>query len=290
MKTCDGTPAKQNGLQYLEGALPAFEADRLEEHYFSCPACLKVMQTLQAAAEEFAEMAAVAIPAKRWSWLAGPVPAWSLGAVAAMLLIGYLSYKEFKPGPAQPTVARNQTAQPMQAATPPRMQTAPAPSHAAATPVRLSQLADLRLPAYLVPALRGEKLDARFTAGMKEYVKGNCDGAIQSLSQLPAEDAEARTAAFYAGACQMHLGYYAAAATLLHQVADAKNTPRQEAALYLLAQVALAEDDSSAAHGYLERVIQLQGDLEERARAEDLRITALQKKNDAILPKNSGSK
>jgi len=290
MKTCDGTPAKQNGLQYMEGALPELEADRLEEHYFSCPVCLKVMQTLQTAAEEFVQMPPVAVPAKRWSLPTWSVPVWSMGAVAALLLIGFFTYRNFEPGPSQPAVARNQTMEPIQTAAQQRPEPAPATSHASSAPVRFSQLADLKLPRYLVPALRGERLNARFVDGMKDYVKGNCDGAVEALSALPAEDAEARTAAFYAGACQMRLGNYALAATLLHKVADTENSPRQEAALYLLAQVSLAENDPAAAHTYLERTILLNGDLLEKARAENLRITTMQKKVSGLPRKNPDSK
>jgi len=290
MKTCDGTPAKQNGMQYMEGTLSELEADCLEEHYFTCPACLKVMRTLQIGAEEFSQMPVVAVPTKRWNPLAWPKPAWSMGAVAAMLLIGYFTYRNFEARPTQPIVARNAITQPIQDAAPSRLKAAPPSSHAAAAPIRPSQLADLTLPPYLVSTLRGEKLNARFVAGMKEYVKGNCEGAIKALSQVPAEAAEARTAAFYAGACQMHLGDYASASTLLHKVADIQDSPRQEAALYLLAQVSLAEDDPATAHTYLERTISLNGDLLERARTENLRITAMQKKDSEHLQKKPDSK
>ena len=282
MKICDGTPAKQDGLQYVEGTLPEVEAGRLEDHYFSCPACRHVIQTLQTAAEEFAAMPVVAIPAMRRSMLRWPAPAWSLGAVAAMLLIGWVAYKNLAPKAPQPNVARIQPAQQVQPAIALPSKPAPPPSHAAKEPIRLSQLADLTLPAYVVPTLRGERFDPRFAEGMKEYAKGDCKGAIKVLSQLPAEDAETRTAEFYAGACQLHLNDYASAATLLHKVADQKNAPRQEAALYLLAQVALAQDDLAAAHTYLERTINLRGDMEERARALDLRISAMHKEQDGI--------
>jgi tetratricopeptide (TPR) repeat protein len=290
MKICDGTPAKRNGLQYMEGTLPALEADHLEEHFFSCPACLQVMQTLQIVAEEFVHMPAVLVPAKRWSLLAWPRPVWSMGAVAALLLIGFFVHKNFESRRSQSSVSRNQTTQPIHATAPARSEAAPPLTHATSTPVRLSQLADLTLPVYLVPALRGEKLDAHFVAGMKEYAKGNCGGAVQALAQLSAEDAEARTAAFYEGACQMHLGNYASAATLLHKIADADNAPRQEAALYLLAQVSLAEDDPAAAHAYLERTISLNGDLQERAQAENLRIIAMHKKSSGLLQQKLDSK
>jgi len=235
-------------------------------------------------------MPAVAIPSKRWSLLAWPAPVWGMGTVAAILLIGYMTYRDFRPRPSPPAVALNRTTQPTQATVLPRPEHALPPSRAATAPVRPSMLADLTLPAYTVPTLRGGKLDARFEAGMKEYAQGNCGRAINALSQLPAGDANARAAAFYAGACQMHLGDYASAATLLHKVADTENSPRQEAALYLLAQVALAENDPAAAHGFLERTISLRGDFVERARAEDLRITAILKEERAILPTKSGSK
>jgi hypothetical protein len=290
MKICDRTPAELNGLQYIEGTLPALDADRFEEHYFNCPACLNYMETLQTAAEEFVQMPPVAVQAKRWSLISWPLPVWSLGAVAALLLIGFFVHKSLEHGSSQPTVARNQSPPQIQATAPQRPEPVPAVSRADAVPVRLSELADLTLPTYQVPALRGERLDARFVAGMKEYVKGNCGGAIQSLSQLPAEDAEARTAAFYAGACQMHLGNFDLAATLLHKVADTENSPRQEAALYLLAQISLTENDPTAAHTFLGRTISLDGDLLERARAEDIRITTMQKKVSRLLQKKPHSK
>jgi hypothetical protein len=266
-------PAKRNGLQYFEGTLTESEGARLEEHYFSCPVCLNIMRTLQTAAEEFALMPVVSVPAKRWSLPGWPVLVWSTAAVGAMLLIGIFAFRNFEPRPSQPAVVLNQRTPSIQPAAPPPPEPVPPASHASL--VRPSELADLTLPVSLIPTLRGEKQDVRFLEGMKEYAKGNCDGAVKALLKVPAEDAEARTAAFYAGACRMHLGDYASASALLHKVADVENAPRQEAALYLLAQVALAENDPAAAHVYLERVLSLRGDLESKARAEQRRIDLL---------------
>lgn len=54
----------------------------------------------------------------------------------------------------------------------------------------------------------------------------------------------------------------------LHAVAGAGDSPQQEAALYYLAQLALAREDGPAARKYLKQTIALRGDFEKRARAE----------------------
>jgi hypothetical protein len=142
-------------------------------------------------------------------------------------------------------------------------------------PVHFSQLADLALPPYLASNLRGESKDARFEAGMKEYANGNCRGALVALSQVPAESTEARAAKFYSGACQMRLGDFASATGVLRKIADAGDSPQQEAALYGLAQIALAGNYPATAHAYLLRTISLRGDLEQRAREQDRQIAKL---------------
>lgn len=298
MTTCDGAPARLHGLQYVEQTLPEFEVDRFEEHYFSCPVCLNYVRTIQAAAEEFSRLPVVAIQKPRRISFAWPLQAWGLGAVAALLLIGFITYKSIESKAPQPSIAQNrdlrQSLNQNQASAPPQtepIQTRPAATsnHPAAAPVRLSQLADLTLPGYLTSTLRGEKLDARFVAGMRQYAKGNCEGAVKALSQLPAEAAEARAATFYSGACQLHLGNYDSASALLLKVADAGESPQMEAAIYLLAQVSLAQDNPDAAQAYLERTISLHGDLEERAQAQKNRIAELQKPAGPVRDKKSDS-
>jgi tetratricopeptide (TPR) repeat protein len=142
-------------------------------------------------------------------------------------------------------------------------------------PVHLSQLADLTLPAYLAPQLRGESLDTRFEAGMTAYAAGNCENAIATLRQVAEQSAEARAAAFYSGACQMRLGNFGQAAKLLRKVADGGDSPQRETALYELAQIALAHNDPVAAHLYLQRIIALRGDLERRAREQQRQVAKL---------------
>jgi hypothetical protein len=106
------------------------------------------------------------------------------------------------------------------------------------------------------------------------------------LAQVPAENSEARAAEFYSGACQMRLGDFATASGLLRKVADAGDSPQQEAALYDLAQIALAGNDPVTAHAYLLRTISLRGDLEGRAREQDGRITELVGQENGIKRKN----
>jgi hypothetical protein len=51
-------------------------------------------------------------------------------------------------------------------------------------------------------------------------------------------------------------------------VGDAGDSPQQEAAFYYLAQIALADNDATAARHYLSQTISLHGDFEKRAHAE----------------------
>jgi TolA-binding protein len=283
MTICTGAPAELHALQYVEGTLSEFEVERFEEHYFDCPVCLARLQALQVVGREFARQPVAQAPRPKLL-LAWPVRVWTAGAVAALLLMSVLIYKNLVSRPAQPTVAQSQPKSAPQPESPAQ------PVRSSAAPVHLSQLADLTLPAYFASNLRGARLDARFEAGMKEYANGNCRGAIAALSQLSAESAEARAAEFYSGACQMRLGDFASATVVLRKVADAGDSPQQEAALYELAQIALASNDSATAHAYLLRAISLRGDLERRCRMEDKQVMDLIGQNHLTEGKNPETK
>jgi len=284
MTICGGAPAELHALQYVEGTLSEFEVERFEEHYFDCPACLQYLQAIQAVAQELARKPIVPIQAPSRIPFAWPARVWAMGAIAALLLISVFTFKSFKSRPAQPIVAQSQPIS--------LPQTGPAAQPASATAhlVQVSQLADLMLPAYSAPNLRSESLDARFEAGMKEYASGNCRGAITALTQLPAERAEARAAQFYSGVCQMRLGDFALASKLLQKVADAGDSPQQEAALYILSQIALTGNDAATAHTYLLRTISLRGDYEARARAQERQMAKLIGQNQPAEAKNPATK
>jgi hypothetical protein len=270
MTICNGAPAEHFALGYVEGTLPEVEAERFEEHYFDCPVCLKHLQTIQTMAQSLAQQSVATIEQPRLKMpIAWPVWAWSGGAVAALLLVSIFTYKSLEPKLAQPTVAQSELKSLPQAAT------SSQPVRASAAAVHLSQLADLTLPVYVVPNLRGDGSDANFETGMREYAAGNCQDAIVTLRQVAEQSAEAHAAEFYSGACQMRLGDFPAATRGLRKIADSGDSPQQEAALYILAQIALAGNDPVAAHMYLERTIALRGDLEQRARQQDRQVAEL---------------
>jgi Flp pilus assembly protein TadD len=103
---------------------------------------------------------------------------------------------------------------------------------------------------------------------MKAYNAHDCPTAIKTLALVPAKDEDSLAARFYSGVCQMRDGNLPSASQSLHRIADAGDSPQQEAALYYLAQIALAQNDPTTARHYLARTISLHGDFERRARSE----------------------
>jgi TolA-binding protein len=140
------------------------------------------------------------------------------------------------------------------------------------TAVTAQQLADLTMPVFRESNLRGQTRDESFKKGMKAYSAHDCASARKSLTQVPAGDEDTLAARFFLGVCQMHDGDIGDAKRSLRSVADAGDSPQQEAALYYLAQIALASNDAEMASGYLRRTTQLRGDFESRATAESAKI------------------
>jgi uncharacterized protein HemY len=103
---------------------------------------------------------------------------------------------------------------------------------------------------------------------MKAYARKDCPSAVRDLAQVPANDEDSLAARFFNGVCQMRDGDLGAASRSLESVANAGDSPQQEAALYYLAQVALERNDADAARRYLAHTVSLHGDFESRARAE----------------------
>jgi hypothetical protein len=161
--------------------------------------------------------------------------------------------------------------QPAVAAAPavPALKPAPQPSLVAGA---ISRLADITLPAFQAPNLRGQNGDPHFDEGMKAYNRQDCPSAVRALSQVPVHDEDSLAAQFFMGVCQMHTGNLVTAAKTLESVANAGDSPQQEAALYYLAQGALERNDADAARRYLIRTVSLHGDFESRARSELIKI------------------
>ena len=138
----------------------------------------------------------------------------------------------------------------------------------------VSQIADLTLPTFEASSLRGDGEDANYSMGMKAYASGNCTTAVDRLARVPAKSADALTAQFYSGVCQMKLSQLDAASATLGKVAGKGDSPQQEAALYYLAQIALLRTDSDGARKNLDTVISLHGDFEQRATGELKKLSA----------------
>jgi hypothetical protein len=268
MNPCTGKPAELYAMAYIEGTLSEFDLGRFEEHFFACPECLAQVQAIEAARQALLHQPALALaPARTPSLLHWRTRVWAWGAVAAALVFGLLLYHESRLGKPQPAVATvTPTAAP---------QAAPAPQSAAPASEQASQLADLTLPAFAAWGLRGENPEAHFDAGMKAYLKGDCRSAVAALADVPPAARESLASQFYGAVCQMRLGKLSAADAGLRMVANAGDSPQQEAALYTLAQIALLDNDPAAAHRYLTQTIGLRGDLERRARAQDRRVKGL---------------
>lgn len=243
MTQCTGAPAELWLEAYLAGELPEADTVAFEEHYFDCPVCLKRVEAMQAVTEQLrlhpvqAERRAIPWPALG-----------ALAAAAVVLVASLLGYQAWRNRVAA-TAAHSQPAAP----------SAPA---AQAGP---QQLADLALPPYAAPRLRGDNENSAFRAGMAAYAKGDCSAAAGKLAQVPAGDADGPAAEFYSGVCLAHLGRLDAAGAALGRVAEDNDSPEQEAARYYLAQIALARGDASLARAELKRVIAMRGDFEQRA-------------------------
>jgi hypothetical protein len=259
MSECTGRPSDEWLEQYLLGTLPASEQEQFEEHYFDCPVCLAQVQAMQAVQAQLSRHPVILRMILRKKPLAWPI---RLGAIAAILLIGFLGYRIVSRQANPPGTAANPTPPAAQATVPTTSNSTPLASPA------LAQLADLTLPAYQPSNLRGAGEDSAFTAGMKAYAKDDCPGAVSSLAQVRAPNGDSLEASFYTGVCLMHEQKLSAAHDKLQQVARAGDSPEQEAALYYLAQVALARNDAVAARHALALTVSLHGDFERRARTE----------------------
>jgi len=278
MNECNGSPAEWNALAYIEGSLPEAEAERFEEHYFDCPACLESLQALQAARSGLEKMPPPVFeqPTRR-KFLNWRTATWAIGSAAAALLVVFFAHRMLSGNPGEPS-GRAQVTTPAavpQPARPADAGKAARPADAGESAAKPMELADLSLPVFVAPNLRGVDERGWFQAGMKAYSAGDCAGTLKALNRVAVESRDGLAAEFYSGACRMHDGDLNGAAGTFRAVAEAGDSAQQEAAYYYLAQVELAENDAAAAHRALLKTVTLRGDLERKARAEDRKVLAL---------------
>lgn len=275
MTNCIGAPAREWLEQYVEGTLPEEEAQKFEDHYFDCPVCLGELQALQAAQAALRQHPVlIAQPKRVLAWPTNWNRMISFGALAAVLLIGLVTFRMIVDRPQQTGNVAVGPAPATSPASAPSQHTPQVPTQPGKPPVQpetapgveVAQLADLRLPTYHPPVLRGETENTAFENGMKQYVAGDCAGAMNTLSKVDPGGPDGLAAQFYSGVCRMHEGDMAGAVTTLRRVADAGDSPYQELALYYLAQIALAQSKTADARHDLKQVVALRGDREHQAR------------------------
>ena len=299
MTKCIGSPAEEMAEQYLAGDLPEAETERFEEHYFGCDLCHEHLMALKEIRDGLArEPMAIVAPASgpapveprqsfRGRILAFPVPMAVLASLAAALLVGAVLVGIQRSSPVlQPGHGRAGSTAALKAHPQPAMNTHPdakgnsqatAKSGGTNTPAaqpgppetELASLADVHLPVYQEPQLRGEEAansdHAQFLSGMQAYAQGDCGAALEALARVPATAADGIATKLYSGLCQFKGRELDSAQVSLTDVVDAGDSPELETAEYFLAQTRLLRGDAQGAKDWLNRTIALHGDYEERA-------------------------
>lgn len=293
MTECIGSPAQEMAEQYLAGGLPESEAEQFENHYFGCDECHGYVLALQEIRDGLARepIAVAAAPvlapvASRQTFrgriLAFPVPMAVLGSIAAALIFGYIlvrvqrSHPILQPGHAAGQVASVKQQPPVSNETQPKttgesdtLAKKDAKSASGGGITELALLADMHLPGYQQPQLRGaEPADAgqaAFATGMQAYANGDCAKALESLNAVPGTASEGVASRLYSGLCEFKLRQLEQAQANFAKVIAAGDTPQLETAEYFQAQSRLLRSDAHGAASWLNKTIALHGDYEERA-------------------------
>jgi DNA-directed RNA polymerase specialized sigma24 family protein len=268
LRGCNGEPAQELGLAYLEGILRGEDLERFEDHTFECDLCHKEVSSLIAVRENLRQQTGPAVVAEKtsksfWPMLAGAV-------VLVLLLAG--AYFVWQRSTANGNNAGAQS--------PAQAYPLSTEEHAQSGVAALTQMADLSLPVYIAPTPQGENANLHFLRGMNAYSSGDCDKVDKELSLVLPPSPHSNSANFYDGACLLHLGKSDDAFAKLSLVIAAGDIPEHESALYELAQVELTRNHLPEAHNVLVQVIALGGEHEAHARAEDAKLLPL------ITPKN----
>ena len=239
------------------------------------------------------------IPAQRKQFstriLAFPVPMAVLGSIAAMLLVVavLVSVQRSAMAPAGHGESAKAAVPPQQTA--PGIDTAQTPAAVQKTAVRgkdsdaktgstgsgdtggsesalpteLALMADVHLPGYQAPQLRGGDVanadHAEFTTGMQAYAQGDCSSALPALAKVPSAAPDGLAAKLYSGLCELHGRQLDQAQASFTVVTAAGDTPEMETAEYFIAQTLLLRGDAAGAKDWLNRTVALHGDYEVRA-------------------------
>jgi hypothetical protein len=307
MNECIGGPVEEFAERYLNGSLAENEAEKFEEHYFSCETCHEMLVALQdirsslAAASRLEDASGAVTTVVSESGPAQPLRivsrraskpvqlgtprrfvAW--GSIAAAILVAVvLAAVALNRHPAGPQTAGNTPAAPKKIApgTVPGSDTQPengsrAPVQAENQNVQLASLADVQLPGYKAPELRGSEVNdpiqTAFASGMKSYTLGDCPEALAQFAHVPDGGPHGVAARLYGGLCRFKAHELSQAQNSFEAVIAAGDTPQLETAEYYLAQTMLLRSDAATARLWLRRTVSLHGDYQARAQAQLSRL------------------
>jgi len=239
---------------YVAGTLPEAEQDAYEQHFFSCPACLVQVQTLQELADRLRQQPAPAVAHRPTTpgWTAAP---WLSLALAAGLLAafgwwwqgGVNRTPDAPPIATGPAPAPNPTPGPTPGPTPPATTPGTPPvTPPVEAPSRRAVLAQLALvvpPRFVPLAVRGQAPPAgSFDAAMAHYVAGRHREAAAALHALSETTPADPGIAFFWGISELAIGRADAAREGLTRAISADVQPYADEAHFYLAKVYIAED------------------------------------------------
>jgi TolA-binding protein len=253
MTQCDMEP--EAAERYVGGGMAEPERTSFEEHFFSCDACFRAVQTLEDARQILADERHDADSDSTTRLRDGSpgrrgLPLRSM-AIAATLVLSVLVWRVTRapetPSPTPPVAVAP-------AATPPMTAPPPTPSPAApSTESRLERWAAVTPPQYVSLTTRSGDAtepdpDARiFDDAMEHYAAGRYRQAADGLRPLADRAPAAAHVQFFLGISELMAGNIRQARGALQRSAEAEVSPYSDEAHFYLAKAALRAADLTTA-------------------------------------------
>jgi len=250
--SCEARFSDEAIERYVRGTLGDRQSQALEEHFFECPACLERVEAFQAISKALSPAAARRADAPWRAWR----PAAALAAMAAAVVLWIVL---------RPALPPSTAPQPRATVAPPQPRATQQPDSAVdASSYR--DLAAISPPVYRPSTLRGPGSSPEFEEAMERYVSGDYAAAAAALDGVLRREPGHLRALFFGGVSSLLVGRNEDGVARLQEAIAAGDTPYLEEARFYLAKAYLQRGDAEAAERELERVIALEGDLEELAR------------------------
>jgi tetratricopeptide (TPR) repeat protein len=226
--------------RYLLAQLDEAEQQEFEEHFFSCDACARELETFRLLQEKL-DVDRRALPRRAMKAPVMPIWGWASG-IAAVILVAVIATTWFALTTVHPPVQISQ---------------------------KLTELAAIEAPAYEPIRLRGiyDESQQQFRTAMEFYSTGDYVSAIPGLEEAAKLDPEAPNISFFLGACYLLSGQSSEGIATLERVVDLGDTVFLEEAHLLLAKARISGGDVDTATDHLQTVIDLDGAFADEARS-----------------------